>query len=39
MATSTHSSRELALLAVLARNRGELSPAALERVLRRLKSA
>ncbi len=37
MAATTHSPQELALLTALARNRGELSPAALERLLALLK--
>ena len=34
MATTAHSSRELALIAALTRNRGELHASALERLLR-----
>jgi hypothetical protein len=37
MAATTYSTRELALLTALAQNRGELSPAALERLLALLK--
>ncbi len=33
MAATTYSAQELALLTALAKNRGELSPAALERLL------
>jgi hypothetical protein len=39
MAATTHSPQQLALLTALAKNRGELSPMALERLLRLVKQA
>jgi hypothetical protein len=39
MAATTHTPQQLALLTALAKNRGELSPLALERLLRLVKRA